>query len=256
MAASALAPFAFVGGLLTGSFLTVVASRVPEGRSVVAPRSACPSCGKMIAAYDNIPVLSWLILRGRCRGCKTKISPLYPLLELSVAIAFAATALVLGGDDPAELALGLILVATLAVVTVTDIERLIIPNKILIFAAVAGVVLVAATDPSSFAERGIAAAAGSGFLFCALMAYPQGMGFGDVKLAGVMGFYLGASIAPAMLVALLAGSVVGVGMLIAEGASARKSKIPFGAFLALGGLVGLLAGPELIDWYQQNFLHR
>jgi leader peptidase (prepilin peptidase) / N-methyltransferase len=242
----------FVCGLILGSFVTVVAHRVPRGESVVGGRSRCPACGTQIAAYDNVPVLSWLALRGRARCCGATISARYPLTELALGILFAATALVLG-DDPAELALGLVFVTTLVAVTLTDLERRIIPNKILLVAAALGVAIVAATDPASLPERAIAAAAAGGLLFLAALAYPRGMGLGDVKLAATMGLFLGRDVAPAIFIALLAGSLVGLAMIARDGAAARKRAIPFGPFLALGGVVGLLAGEELIDRYLGTF---
>jgi leader peptidase (prepilin peptidase)/N-methyltransferase len=243
-----IASIAFIGGMVTGSFIGVVAHRVPLGRSIVGPRSECPSCGAQIAAYDNIPVLSWLLLRGRCRSCDARIPVRYPLIELAVGITFAATAIVLY-DDPAELALGLVFVAVLATITVTDLERRVIPNAILLVGAVIGVGIVAAADPSSLGERAISAAAAGGFLFAAAVLYPRGMGMGDVKLAALMGLYLGSAVAPAMLVAVATGAVVGVQLMLSNGSGARKQAVPFGPFLALGGVVGLLAGDQIVDWY-------
>jgi leader peptidase (prepilin peptidase)/N-methyltransferase len=249
-----IASLAFVGGMVTGSFVGLVANRLPRGRSIVGPRSICDSCGAQIAAYDNVPVVSWLMLRGRCRTCDARIPVRYPLIELAVGAAFAVTAVVLR-DDPAQLALGLLFVAMLAAITLTDLERRIIPNKILLAGAGAGLALVAATDPASLPERGIAALAAGGMLLAIGLAYPQGMGMGDVKLAAVMGLYLGRSVAPALFVGVLAGAVVGIGLLIARGGGARKLPVPFGPFLALGGVVGLLAGDQLIDAYLNAFVH-
>ncbi len=247
-----IASLAFIGGMIAGSFVGVVAHRVPQGRSIVGPRSECPSCGATIAAYDNVPVVSWLLLGGRCRSCHERIPARYPLIELAVGAAFAATAIVLY-DEPAQLALGLVFVAMLAAVTLTDLERGIIPNAVLLVGTVIGVGIVAATDPGSLPERAIAAAAAGGFLLAALLIHPRGMGMGDVKLAAVMGLFLGSSVGPALLVALAAGAVVGVAIMLSQGAEARKRAIPFGPFLALGGVVGLLAGPELLDLYLDTF---
>ncbi len=238
----------FLGGLISGSFISVVAHRVPRGESIVGPRSRCPACGTTIAAYDNIPILSWVLLRGRARCCGAPISPRYPLVELGLGLLYAATVLVLW-DDPGEVALGLVFVTMLAAITMTDLERRLIPNRILLVGTVAGVAIVAATDPGSLPERAIAAAAAGGLLFAAALAYPRGMGLGDVKLAAAMGIFLGRDVGPAILVALLAGSLVGLGMIARHGVDARKRAIPFGPFLALGGIVGLLAGEQLIDWY-------
>lgn len=248
----ALPAFLFVAGLLVGSFLTVVAHRVPHGKSVVGGRSRCPGCDAQIAAYDNVPVLSWLTLRGRARCCGAAISPRYPLTELATALLFAAVAIAFH-DDPAELALGLVFAAVLVAVTVTDLERRIIPNKILLAGAIAAVAIVAATDSASLPERVAAAFAAGGVLFAAALAYPRGMGLGDVKLAATMGLFLGRDVGAAMLVALLAGSIVGLAMIARHGAEARKQAIPFGPFLALGGLVALLAGEQMIDWYLGAF---
>lgn len=244
--------FLFFFGLLIGSFLTVVAHRLPRGESIVGGRSRCPACGAQIAAYDNVPVVSWLALQGRARCCGVPISPRYPLTELAVGALYAATALVLW-DDAAALALGLVFVTVLVAITLTDLERRIIPNKVLLAGALVAVALVAATDPGSLPERVLAAAAAGGLLLAAALAYPRGMGLGDVKLAATMGLFLGREVGPAILVALLAGSLVGLAMIARHGAAARKQAIPFGPFLALGGVVALLAGEELIDWYLGTF---
>ncbi len=249
---AAAAAIALVGGLLAGSFVTVVAHRVPRRESIVGPRSRCPACGTQIAAYDNVPVLSWLALRGRARCCGAAISPRYPLAELALGALYATVVLVLWGDA-GEVALGLVFVTMLAAITLTDLERRVIPNRILVVAAVLAVGIVTATDPGSLPERAIAAAAAGGLLFLAALAYPRGMGLGDVKLAAVMGLFLGRDVAPAILVALLAGSIVGLAMIARHGAAARKRAIPLGPFLALGGVVGLLAGDEMVDWYLNTF---
>lgn len=243
---------AFVAGLIFGSFLTVVAHRVPRGESVVGGRSHCPRCGAQIAAYDNVPVVSWLLLRGRSRCCGERISPRYPLAELTLALLWVATVAVLW-DDPTEVVLGLVFAFTLLAVTLTDLERRVIPNKILLAAAVAAVAIAAVGDPSSLPERAIAAAAAGGVLFLVVLAYPKGMGLGDVKLTAVMGLFLGRNVAPAVLVALLVGSLVGLAMIARQGAAARKQAIPFGPFLAVGGVVGLLAGDQLVDLYLSTF---
>ncbi|HSC21531.1 MAG TPA: prepilin peptidase [Solirubrobacterales bacterium] len=242
----------FFFGLVIGSFVTVVGYRVPRGESIVGPRSRCTTCGAQIAAYDNIPVFSWLALRGRSRCCGDKISARYPLTELSLGILYLATVAVLW-DDPTEVILGLVFVTTLLAVTLTDLDRRVIPNKVLFVAAGAGVAIAAVGDPSSLPERAIAAAAAGGGLLLVALAYPKGMGLGDVKLAAVMGLFLGRNVAPALLVALLAGSVVGLVLIARHGAEARKRVIPFGPFLALGGVVALLVGNQLVDWYLSAF---
>jgi leader peptidase (prepilin peptidase) / N-methyltransferase len=239
---------AFVGGLIAGSFVTAVAHRVPRGLSIAGPRSQCPACGAQIAAYDNVPVLSWVLLRGRARCCGARIAPLYPLTELTVAILFVATVLVYR-DDPANAAIGIVFVTMLAAITLTDLERQIIPNKILLVGAIACLAIALPTDLAGMPERLIAAAAAGGFLFLVALAYPGGMGLGDVKLMATMGLFLGRAVAPAFLIALLAGSLVGLALLARHGSEARKMAIPFGPFLAFGGVIALLVGNQLIDLY-------
>jgi len=242
-------------GLIFGSFATVVAHRIPRHESFVMGRSRCPECGATIAAYDNIPVISWLLLRGRCRHCAGAIPARYPLTELAMAVLFAATVLILGTDDGAELALGLVFCALLVIVTLTDLERRVIPNAVLVAGAWVAVAIVAATDPSDLGTRAIAAAAAGGFLFLVALIYPRGMGMGDVKLAAVMGLYLGGAVAPALLIGFAVGALVGLAIIARQGAGARKQAIPFGPFLALGGLIGLWYGNAIVDWYLATFLH-
>jgi leader peptidase (prepilin peptidase) / N-methyltransferase len=240
-----------VGGLI-GSFLNVVIWRLPRDESIVSPGSRCPSCERPIAPYDNLPVVSWLFLRGRCRHCGTSISPRYPLVELLTALAFAAVVAIRGFDS--GLVLELPFVACLIALAGIDYDHKLLPNRIVYPMAVWGVVATLLVDRADLGENLIAGAAGFLFLFVVLLAYPSGMGMGDVKLAGAMGLYLGLAIVPTMLVAFLTGSVVGLGIIAREGAQARKKAIPFGVFLALGGVAGLVVGPELIELYQDNFL--
>lgn len=240
--------FAFVLGAVAGSFATAVAHRVPRGISVAGPRSECPACGAQIAAYDNVPLLSWLLLRARARCCGARISPLYPLTELATALLFAAVVLV-EGDELASIAIDFVFVTMLATIVLTDLERRIIPNKVLLVAAALCLAISAPTDPGGLPERALAAAAAGGLLFAAALAYPGGMGLGDVKLAATMGLFLGRAMAPALLVALLAGSLVGLALIARHGSGARKMAIPFGPFLALGGVVGMLAGDDLMELY-------
>jgi leader peptidase (prepilin peptidase) / N-methyltransferase len=249
LAASALAgPF----GLMIGSFLNVVAYRVPRGESLVKPGSHCTTCGEAVRPYDNVPVLSWLVLRGRCRGCGDRISARYPAIELITGLVFAAIAIVNGFD--LDLLLELPFAAMLIAVAGIDLEHRIVPNKILLPMAVWGIGAGAAVRPDMLPELLIGGAAAFTFLFVAALVHPKGMGMGDVKLAGVMGLYLGASVAPALLIGFLTGSVVGVAILAKHGAAGRKRGVPFAPFLALGGIVALLVGPELIDLYVENFL--
>jgi leader peptidase (prepilin peptidase) / N-methyltransferase len=239
-------------GLLVGSFLNVVIHRLPRGESLNRPRSRCPSCETPIKPYDNVPVLAWLVLRGRCRSCGAAISPRYPLVEALTGAAFAGAALARGVDD--DLALWLPFVAVLIAVAGIDLDHRIIPNKIVLPAAVWGIVGTILFRPDNIDDSLIAGGIAFTALLLTALAYPAGMGMGDVKLAGVMGIYLGSGVAPAMLVAFLSGSIVGLAIIVREGRDARKKGVPFGPFLALGGLVGVLAGPELVDLYVDNFL--
>ena len=239
-------------GAVIGSFLNVVIHRLPRRESLAFPASHCPGCGARIAPRDNIPVLSWLVLRGRCRACGETISGRYPAVELLTALLFAAVVLVRGPD--ADLALELPMLVMLVAVAGIDAEHHIIPNRILLPAAVVAIAVTAMIHPEQLVEHLIAGAGAFAFLLTAALAYPGGMGMGDVKLAGVMGLYLGLSVVPALAVAFLGGSAVGIAVMVRQGASARKRGLPFGPFLALGGGIGLLAGPELIELYSRTFL--
>jgi len=243
---------AAVLGAAIGSFLNVVIHRLPRGESLVHPRSRCPSCQTQIAGYDNLPVISWLVLRGRCRACGEPISPRYPAVELLTAGSFAAVAGVRGVDE--VLIVLLPFVAVLVAVAWIDLDHRIVPNRIVVPAAIYGIVASVVVRAGQLPELLIAGAGAFLFLLLAALAYPGGMGMGDVKLAGVMGLYLGLSVVPALLAAFLAGTVVGVARIIREGPEARKSGVPFAPFLALGVLVALLAGPELIELYEDQFL--
>jgi leader peptidase (prepilin peptidase)/N-methyltransferase len=244
---------AAVLGAMIGSFLNVVIWRLPRGESLVTPGSHCPACDAAVKPYDNVPVVSWLLLRGRCRSCGASISPRYPAVELITAICFGAVVAARGFD--ADLWLELPFVACLIALAGIDLDHKLLPNKIVYPMAAYGLVisLVVATD--DFPEHVIAGVGAFAFLLIAVLAYPAGMGMGDVKLGGAMGLYLGVSVLPALLAAFLTGTLFGLAVIAREGAAARKKAVPFGVFLAIGGLVGVLAGPELIDFYESNFLH-
>jgi len=243
---------AALGGALVGSFLNVVAHRLPRGESLVKPRSRCPECGTEIAPYDNVPLVSWLLLRGRCRHCRTRISARYPAVELITALAFAAVVAVRGADD--DLLLELPFVAALIALAAIDLDHRILPNAIVYPLAAWGIAACLLVDRADLLEHLIAGAGAFVALLLVVLAYPAGMGVGDVKLAGVMGIYLGLSVLPAMLIAFFTGTLVGLVLIAREGASARKMAVPFGVFLAIGGIAGVLAGPELIELYDDRFL--
>jgi leader peptidase (prepilin peptidase)/N-methyltransferase len=239
---------AAVGGLIIGSFLNVVAYRLPRGESLATPGSHCPSCNTPVKPYDNLPVLGWLLLRGRCRSCGERISARYPLVE--AATAALAVAVVLTKHSADQIVLGLVLVGVLVPVALIDFDRRIIPNKITLPAAVAAIGIGLALKPAGVPEQLIAGAAGGGFLLVFALAYPRGMGMGDVKLAGVMGLFLGRETAVAIVAGVLAGVLVGGVVMARVGVKqGRKTAVPFGPFLALGGIIGLLAGAPIVHWY-------
>jgi len=240
-------------GLLVGSFLNVVAARLPKGMSLVTPRSHCPSCGIDVRPQDNIPVLSWLMLGRRCRGCSQPISARYPLVEAGTAVLLGAVAAV-HAQDTTQLVLGAVLVLFLVPMALIDLDHQVIPNKLTAPAAVVAVALGLALDPGGEPERLIAGAAAAGFFLVAVLAYPRGMGVGDVKLAGVLGLFLGAEVAVALFAALIIGTLVGGIVMARVGVQAgRKTKVPFGPFLALGGVVAVLVGAPLLDAYLGTF---
>jgi leader peptidase (prepilin peptidase)/N-methyltransferase len=235
-------------GLAFGSFLNVVAYRVPAGLSLLTPPSACPGCGVAIRPYDNVPVVSWLVLGGRCRSCDQAISPRYPLTEAVTGALFAAVIIARGAGRSTWLAL--IFILALVAITRIDLEHQIIPNRIVYPLAATAIALTVVLQPHLLTERLIAAAAAGGVLLAAALAYPAGMGMGDVKLAAVMGLVLGRAVAPALFVALITATVAGVAIMIKLGVTeGRRTKVPFGPFLALGSVVGLFAGPALVSDY-------
>lgn len=245
----AIAAFA---GLIIGSFLNVVIAREPEGESILG-RSHCPGCGAQIRVRDNVPVLSWLLLRGRCRDCGAPISKRYPLVELLTAVLYALIVAV-HGDDTTQLVLDLVLVTFLVPITFIDLDVQRIPNVLTGSAAVLGLILGTALDPGGEVERLIAGAAAAAFLGLPALINPKGMGLGDAKLTGVMGLYLGAAVAPAILIGLVTGVVVGIGVVAMRGmADGRRTRIPFGPFLSFGAVVAMFWGQAIIDWYLDTF---
>lgn len=244
-----LAAVAFAPGLAIGSFLNVVAARVPLKRSIVSPGSACMSCGHELVWYENVPVLSYLALRGRCRGCGARIGLVYPAVELLTALLVAASFLAFGWSGESFVAA--FFCATLVTISATDLSHRIVPNVVVLPAAVIVLVAMTVLEPSvEWALGGFGAAL---FLFLAALAYPKGMGMGDVKLALLLGAMLGRVVPVALMLGMLAAIVPAVVLFVRHGSAARKMAIPFAPFLSLGGIVALFFGEELLDGYLSLF---
>jgi leader peptidase (prepilin peptidase) / N-methyltransferase len=242
---AAIAAIAFFPGLAIGSFLNVLAARIPLKRSIVSPGSACMACGAELAWYDNVPLLSFAALRGRCRHCEAGISWRYPFVEIITAVLIAGSFLKFGLTWHAGVAA--FFCAALVAVSATDFERFIIPNSIVLPAA--AVVLAAQTLLHPSAEWALAAFGAALFFFLAALAYPAGMGMGDVKLALLLGAMNGRNVPVALMIGMIAALVPSAALFARHGSAARKMRIPFGPFLALGGVVALFAGKTLLDAY-------
>lgn len=251
---------ALVFGLVIGSFLNVVIWRVPRGESIVTPGSACPSCGHEIRAYDNIPLLSWLILRGRCRDCGEPISPRYPIVELTTGLLFVLMTWNFGltGELPAYLYFAAVGVA----LALIDLDTRRLPNVIVLPSyVVAGLLLLlpAIVDGrwNDYLNAWLGALALFAFYFLLAFVYPAGMGFGDVKLAGVLGLYLGwlgwGPLIVGAFLGFLLGALVGGGLMLAKRAG-RKTAIPFGPFMIAGALIAVVFGQSLADTYTGTLL--
>ena len=245
----ALAAVAFAPGLALGSFLNVVAARVPLRRSIVRPASACMSCGTELAARDNVPLLSYALLRGRCRHCSARIPARYPAVELTTALLIAACVLAFGLTAQAVLAA--FFCAVLVAISAVDLEHRIVPNRIVLPATAVLLPVHTLVDPSPAWTLGALGA--SLFLFLAVLAYPAGMGMGDVKLALFMGAMLGKTVAVALMLGMVAALVPSLFLLAKHGSKARKMGVPFAPFLAFGSLVALFAGEQLLDGYLSLF---
>jgi leader peptidase (prepilin peptidase)/N-methyltransferase len=244
---AALAALVFAPGLALGSFLNVVAARLPERRSLVHPRSACPHCGKEIAWYDNVPLVSYALLRGRCRSCREPIGLRYPAVELATGLLVAACFLRFGFSGKAFVAS--FFAATLVVLSAIDVERRILPDLIVLPATVIVLVAQIALFPDRTLEWILASLGAALFLFIALVAYPRGMGMGDVKLALLLGAGLGKAVTVGMMLGMLAAVGASIVLFARHGIAARKMFIPFGPFLAFGALVALFWGETLLDAY-------
>jgi leader peptidase (prepilin peptidase)/N-methyltransferase len=233
-------------GLVVGSFLNVVIHRVPLHQSVVWPASRCPACGEPIRPIDNVPVLSYLLLRGRCRSCKARISVRYPLVEALTGALFAAAAYEFGLD--LRLLWALVLISTLIALAGIDLEHRLLPNAIVGPAALAGLSLSILASPERWWVYPVSALAVAGGLFALAIAYPGGMGMGDVKMGGMLGTFLGPYAALAVFLGAFAGAITG-GLLMATGKIQRRHALPFGVFMALGGILALFVGPQLWGLY-------
>jgi leader peptidase (prepilin peptidase) / N-methyltransferase len=232
-------------GLALGSFLNVVASRLPLRRSLVKPRSACMSCGTEISPRDNVPVLSYLLLRGRCRSCTAHIPVRYPLVELVTAILVGACVLRFGLTAYAAIAAGFCIV--LVAISAIDLEHRIVPNRIVVPAT--ALALVAQEVRAPGIEWPVGAFGAAFFVFVAALVYPRGMGMGDVKLALLLGAVLGRTVTVGLMIGLLAALAPAAVLFATRGMAARKAAIPFAPFLAFGAVVALFAGHSLLDWY-------
>jgi leader peptidase (prepilin peptidase)/N-methyltransferase len=233
-------------GLIAGSFLNVVIHRAPLRQSVVWPASHCPACGEPIEPRDNVPLLSYVLLRGRCRNCKAPISARYPLVEALTGVLFAGAAYEFGLG--LELLSALALVLTLVALAGTDLEHRLLPNAIVGPAALVGFTLSVLESPERWWIYLVSALAIAGGLFALALAYPGGMGMGDVKMGGMLGAFLGPYAALAVFVGALCGAITG-GLLMVVGKMQRRHALPFGVFMAVGGIVALFIGPELWEFY-------
>ncbi len=244
-----------VFGLVIGSFLNVVVHRVPKEESIVTPRSRCPECGTEIRAVDNVPVVSWLVLRGKCRSCGTPISARYPLVEALTGLLFAGVTAKVGLEW--ELPAFLVVVAGLIALSFIDLDTYLLPKRVVYPVLGAGAVLFGTAALLGGDGRGAAeAAAGGAIAFTILLVIhlssPRGMGFGDVRLAAVIGMMLGWIELPAvgvgLFLAFLLASVVGVGLMVAR-RRGRKDRVPFGPFLAAGAVLAIFVAQPILDIY-------
>ena len=233
-------------GLVVGSFLNVVIHRVPHHESIVWPASHCPHCGEPIWPLDNIPLISYLLLRGRCKNCKERISARYPAVEALNGLLFGAAAYEFGVS--LKLIPALVLISALIVLAVIDLEHRLLPNVIVGPAALAGLILSILANPAGWWIYPLSALAVAGALLVLALAIPGGMGMGDVKMGGMLGAFLGPYAALAVFLGAVIGAVSG-GVLMVVGKVQRRSHLPFGLFMASGGMISLFVGPQLWGLY-------
>ena len=247
IAFEAVALALFVVGLCMGSFLNVVIARVPEGRSVVSPRSACPRCGAEIEWYDNVPLVSYALLRARCRRCGEPISLRYPIVELLTGLLFVLAGWQLGLSI--DLLPALLLLTTLVAITAIDLDRQLIPDVLSLPGIAVGLLISSATGRPGWLDSLLGTLVGGSIFFLIIVASRGGMGGGDMKLGAMLGAFLGWKLVlVAILLSVLAGGLVAI-VLLALRRRGRKDAVPFGPFLALGGAVSLFWGQPLLEWY-------
>ena len=245
--------FTAVLGMLVGSFLNVVIHRLPIGQSVVSPPSRCPSCGTRIRPFDNVPVLSWLVLGGRCRSCRARIPVRYPVIELANGILWV---LVLrAAPSWGDAATGAFLVSSCLALLAIDYDHQLLPDWITLPGIAVGLGLSFVSIRRTPLEAALGAALGAGALFLLAFTYEkiagqEGMGLGDVKMLGMIGALLGpAGVLVTVLLGSISGSLVGIALILTRGGSA-KTKLPFGVFLALGAIAAFFFGDPLVAWYR------
>jgi len=237
--------------LLIGSFLNVVVSRLPEHRSLWRPRSACPACGALIVWHDNVPLVSFLALRGRCRSCGIRIPWRYPIVEAATGVLFAAAYVAFG--PTAKFIVAALFLALLVAITAIDLERRVIPDLLSIPGTVAGLLANVATERLPLSDSVLGIVIGSGLFLAIILVRPDGMGGGDMKLGALLGAFLGWKVALlAIFLAVVVGGAVAA-LLMATGLRGRKDAIPFGPFLAAGGAAALFWGEGVIRWYLGGF---
>ena len=238
-------------GLVVGSFLNVVIHRVPLRQSIVWPSSRCPSCEAPIKSFDNVPLLSYLLLRGKCRNCGARISPRYPLVEGLTGVLFGVAAYRYGLS--LELLSAIVLIGVLVALAGTDLEHRLLPNAIVFPATIVGFVLSVTLDPSRWWIYLLSTVGVAGALFALAIARPGGMGMGDVKMGGMLGAFLGLYALLAVFLGALLGAIV-AGVLMATGKMGRRTALPFGVFLAVAGVVVSFVGPQIWGSYSGLFL--
>jgi leader peptidase (prepilin peptidase)/N-methyltransferase len=245
-----LALIAALFGAVIGSFLNVCIVRWPAEQSVVKPRSRCPKCGYQLAWYDNVPVVSWLVLRGRCRGCQAPISPLYPIVELATAAIFAGMAWRFG---PTLEALGGALFLTILLgIAMTDAREYLIPDEFTLGGLVIGLALAAAGGTGPFLQAALGAAVGFGLLWIVgylggIVFKEEAMGGGDIKMMAMVGAFVGWQ---GVLLTIFLGALSGTLIFLPMALRGKKKLVPFGVFLAIGAALSFLVGPAIIDWYR------